>query len=378
MKNKILFFVFAFLFVLIWAWFYYINSNNYVQIKIAQEEIVKHPENLPKKEMANYTSFWYANLRADIYWLEAIQYIWWNALKSEYKKYLYKMLDLITELNPYFEKPYIIGQLLLPNYNDRYENLTNTEVDNYIKEWEEIWLKWIKNFCNMQKINEILKEDDLEKIWSEEKYKNPCISGTIAFNQWFLYYFYLKDSLKASDYYKIASANEDSLEWAKVMAAIMKWKWWDREKSIMMFLTLAKSSWENNESCSIFSDELEKVSYATFRNWIELSWDIIKNIEDLRKEYFEFNPDNEEELVLKDDCSNYINKWVRELNLHYIEEANKKYLKDTWENAKNAKELYDKWYIDFLPTDFQQYDDYWIIYEYDNETWNFDYEMGNY
>jgi hypothetical protein len=33
------------------------------------------------------------------------------------------MLEIITELNPYFEKPYLIGQLLLPNYNERYENL---------------------------------------------------------------------------------------------------------------------------------------------------------------------------------------------------------------------------------------------------------------
>jgi hypothetical protein len=34
------------------------------------------------------------------------------------------MLDLITELNPYFEHPYTIGQLLLPSYNPRYENIT--------------------------------------------------------------------------------------------------------------------------------------------------------------------------------------------------------------------------------------------------------------
>ena len=32
----------------------------------------------------------------------------WHALSSEYKKYLYAMLDIITELNPNFEHPYII------------------------------------------------------------------------------------------------------------------------------------------------------------------------------------------------------------------------------------------------------------------------------
>jgi hypothetical protein len=48
------------------------------------------------------------------------------------------MLDLITELNPYFEKPYIIGQLLLPNYNDRYESLSTDEQNSYNKQGQEI------------------------------------------------------------------------------------------------------------------------------------------------------------------------------------------------------------------------------------------------
>jgi hypothetical protein len=48
------------------------------------------------------------------------------------------MLDLITELNPFFEKPYIIGQLLLPSYNERYENLSNEKQIENIKQAEEI------------------------------------------------------------------------------------------------------------------------------------------------------------------------------------------------------------------------------------------------
>jgi len=39
------------------------------------------------------------------------------------------MIDLITELNPYFEHPYSIGQLLLPSYNQRYEDLSDNEQD---------------------------------------------------------------------------------------------------------------------------------------------------------------------------------------------------------------------------------------------------------
>jgi len=51
------------------------------------------------------------------------------------------MLDLITELNPYFEHPYIIGELLLPNYNYRYENLTQEEQNININQGIQIGLK---------------------------------------------------------------------------------------------------------------------------------------------------------------------------------------------------------------------------------------------
>lgn len=376
MKNKLIFFIFCFLMVWVFWSFYYVNLKNYEKIKEAESEIINHPEMLPKKEFANLVSFWFSNFRADIYWLETIQYIWWNALASEYKKYLFQMLDLITELNPYFEKPYIIWQLLLPNYNDRYENLSEKDQNFHNKKWEEIWLKWIKNFCDKKKIEKIIAEDDLEKIWTDPEYKNPCSSFQIPFWQWFLYYFYLKDNLTSSNYYKIASAQDDALDWAKVMAAIMRWKWGDREKSSMMFLTLAKA-WKQDDNCKIFSWELEKVIYATFRENIPLNWEVIKNIEDLRKEYFPFDKENEEKTIMESNCGNYINKTVRELNLYYLEEANKKYLEKTWKNASNAKELFEKWYINFLPTDFQQYDTYWIVYEFNSETWNFDYKMWN-
>lgn len=376
-KSKILFFVFV-IFLCFVLWFFYVtNWKNYEKIKELQMNLVEHPELLPKKEYAKYSSFWFSNLRADIYWLETIQYIGWNAVSSEYKKYLFQILDLITELNPYFEKPYLIWQLLLPNYNDRYEDLSKEEIKDYNKKAEKIWSKWIENFCDMEKVEKIKKEDDLDKIWNDKSYKNPCASFQIPFWQAFVYYFYLKDTLEASNYYKVASAQDDALDWSKVMAAIMKWKWWDREKSILMFLSLAKNA-DKDKVCENFSTELESLSYYTFQQGNELNGELIKNLESLRNEYFKFDEKDEQKLVLENNCWNYINKAIREFNLYYIEQANKKYFEDKKENAPNAKVLFDEKYLEFLPTDFQQYKDYWIIYEFDRETWNFDYKMGKY
>lgn len=363
------------LLILVLFWFFKINELNYQKEKQIQANLVEHPENLPKNDVAKATSFWFQNIRADFYRLKTIQYIWWNAINAEYKKYLYQILDLITELNPFFEHPYVIWQLLLPDYNERYEKLSTDEQKKYRDQAEQIWLKWIENFCNSKKIENIKKEDNLTKIWSEEKYENPCKSYQIPFYLAFIYYFYKNDPINASIYYKISSANKDSLEWAKILAAIMQWKWWNREKSIYMFLTLARSAIdekkEEDKPC------LELIS--AMDNIKNVNWSLIKDLESaLISIFWKFEEEKEKQFLDSNSCRNYVNKAVREINLFYLDSALKKYNETTWKNVKDAKELFDKWYIDYLPRDFQQYKDYWIIYIFNEKTWYFDYEMWNY
>jgi hypothetical protein len=42
--------------------------------------------------------------------------------------------------------------------------------------------------------------------------RNPCKDFEIPFQQGFINYFYLKDSLASSNFYKIASMNDNSVE----------------------------------------------------------------------------------------------------------------------------------------------------------------------
>ena len=355
-----------------------LNYENHLEIK---RNIVNHPENLPTKETAENTSFGFKNLRADFYWLQAIQYIGWNAMNSDYKKYLYIMLDLITHLNPYFEHPYIIWQLLLPEYNQRYENLSNEEQNKYINQWIELWLKWMKNFCEEEKIELIKNENDLNKLWKNKNIINPCKTYTIPYYLAYIYHFYKKDHIKASQYYKIASLNEDSPKWAKIMTAIMQWKWWNREKSYFMFLNIASSLNSSDNICLDFAYNLEKIGvWLFYEKNIKLDENLIEQTEITRKKVlWIFDEEKELEILSDMECWNYVNKAIRELNLAFIEEANKKYKVDNdWENAANAKELFENWYIKYLPIDFQQYENHWIMYEYNIDTWYFDYKMWNY
>jgi|GEM_PF-594417 len=227
MKQRKIYFYWIFVFFIlsfILGFFFKVNQENYKKITQIKEHTVKHPENLPTPQFARITVFGFKNIKADIYRLETIQYIGGNVIHAEYKKFLYKILDLITELNPYFENPYIIGQLLLPDYNYRYENLDEKEQERNLSEGEKIGLKGIKNFCDAKKLEKIKNEFDLKKIWTEEMYTNPCKSYKIPFHLAFIYYFYKKDPAIAAYYYKVTSANKDSVEGSKIMVAIMQGK----------------------------------------------------------------------------------------------------------------------------------------------------------
>lgn len=357
-----------------------LNSSNYQKIKEIKYNTVSHPEFLPKKEFLKISSFWFSNVRADFYRIQAIQYIGSNVIWAEYKKYLYAMIDIISDLNPYFEHPYIIWELLLPDYNDRYENRTKEEQEENINQALNIWLKWVKNFCDKDKLEAIKWEYNLQNLWTKDKYKNPCKSWEIPYYLAYIYYFYLHDGISRAYYYKVTSANTDSIEWAKIMAAIMQGKWWDREKSIIMFLNMAKTV-ENNKLCAQYSSELEQILLWVFTGKYSIDWTFIKQVDEKRK-LIEEALSSWKKLDSLDDtkCISYINKSVREINLYYLDQANKNYFKDKWENAINAKTLYDSKYINYLPKDFQKQEKSWreIIYTFDKDTWNFDYKFGNY
>lgn len=382
MKKKVLvssFILFTLLslvgFYVIW-WF--VNYKKHQDIKI---NLVNHPEFIPSSKVIKWASAWYYNIISDFYWLSAIQYIGSNAIWSEYKKYLYLMLNLITDLNPNFTYPYQIGELLLSNYNERYESDWLTKQNTYDKQALELWLKWIKLTCDSKKIELIKKEFDLPKLWEpNSKYANPCTDSNIPYFLAYIYYWNFHDWVKASEYYKITSANTDAPTWARIMAAIMQGKWWDREKSILMFLSLAESLWtENTKECRDFSTYLGWILNKWFQNNVSLNWEFLKWIEIYRKALEDKSWWSKEETVDKwTDCVRYLNKAVREINLAYLEKIDKKYFTDKGKHAFSAKVLFEDKYIDYFPIDYQWTKDFPLNYFYDKDSWHWDNKVEDY
>lgn len=371
--------LFLALWILLWS-FYNINYNNYVQQKQIDAVNVKHPENLPTSQSAKFRSFGFMNINADIYWLKAIQYIWTNVIKEDYKKYLWAMMELITDLNPYFESPYVIGQLLLPWDKYNRDEADSEQTEKNLEQAELLWLKWVHNFCDTEKVNAIIAEENLWAVLTDEKYKNPCQSYKIPYYLAYIYYFYLNDNSNAANYYKVVSAQEDAPGGAKVLAAIMQWKWGQREKSLYMFLSLADSTGSDGEACTFMSNELQIV-YEEIKNKARpLDGKLVQDIQTLWRQVLpELTEENESEVLDDTKCTNYLAKAIREINLMYIENADAKYVSDNPGeiSAYSPEKLFENWYIDFIPTDYQQYADKWygIHYKYSEDTKRFDYEM---
>lgn len=375
MKKNI--FTLLFLFVLIWwviffdyAW----NDINYPMHKEKKMNIVTHPEFIPSNTFVKIASSWFNNLVSDFYWLDSIQYIWTNAVSSEYKVYLFSMLNLITDLNKNFTRPYIIWELLLPNYNERYEKYTKDELKKFENQSIDLWLKWIKNNCDPDKVSLIKNEYTLNKLWSEEKYMNPCTEPLIPYYLAYIYYWNKYDWLKSSEYYRITSANNDAPKWSRVMAAIMQWKSWDREKSILMFLSLAESLWtEKTIKCKDFSSYLWDLIYNWIRNKAKFNWKFIKDVEAVRQDINNKLWEKESESIWDEtQCASYLNKAVREMNLAYIEQADAVYFEKNKTHAKDAEELMKNKLIDYLPIDFQQNGTIKMRYFYNSDTWHWD------
>lgn len=364
--------------------FVYSSEMNYKQHTEIKRAFVDHPEFIPTSKLIKLSAGGFQDIVSDSYWLSAIQYIGSNALGSEYKEYLYVMLNFITDLNPHFTFPYQIGELLLPSYNERYEKLSGTEIQKNTDQAIKIGLKGMEKNCDNNKVMKARNGYDLKKLWTDENYKNSCRDVMIPYYLAYIYYWNLHDGKKSSEYYRIAATNTDAPTGARTMAAIMQGKSGDREKSIIMLLSLAESIEGNkNTLCQQFSKELWGSLLKAFSAKATLTGEWLKMIELYRKDMIQkldegSGANNSGYQNIDNLCSTYLNKAVREMNLSYLEQADMRYFQDTKEHASVPSVLLAKKYIHYNPIDFQQdlENKQGIEYFYNTENKNWDYKMG--
>ncbi len=355
------------------VFFYISHGFGYKKHNEYDAVYIEHPEFLPQSEQANIVSFGFQKLSADMYWIKAIQYIGANVISEEYKKYLFVMMNLITDLDPYFSQVYAIGQLLLPDdHHSTWESTYNLQAKTLGK-------KWIEHNCDGDAVDRIFEQNDLYTILHDPLYANPCQDYRIPYYQWFIEYFYFDNYSQAAQYYKLVSAQKDAPDWAKNLVAIMTGKWAERDIAVRMFLSLAQDLTSQDDACSDLSMRLENAYEFLQSRSTPIPSSLIEELWVISKAFMPvFSEKIEAELMQKTQCTNYLLRSIREINLLYLEQAWERYLWD----APTAEDispdiLLKKGYIDIIPQDFQKYtdSDRGIIYFYDPNIQGFDYKM---
>ncbi len=367
------------------GWFFLWDATTVARVAHVRvrDGFVRHPEFIPDASYVKLVSSGFDSLLADLYWLSSIQYIGANVLEAEYKKYLYQLLNLVTDLDERFDYPYELGLLLLPSYNTRYEHFTEDERKFNVDQAVELGKKGLRRSCDAVKVRRILDEEDLERVLTSPELANPCRNPMIPYYLGYVEYWNRKDAKASSDYYKLAAANSDAPKGARIMSAIMRGKSGDRYKAILMFLSIAETlavEQPDAANCGKFAEELRNVVSEPFQKGIPLPGKFLSDVDAVRKGILaELGEDGADveigETHMK--CSTYLNKAVRELNLRYVEERDRDFAERTGRTVKDAKELFDAGGMDYLPKDFQTIDETTdIIYVKEDGHW--DYSAGRY
>lgn len=346
------------------------------------QNLVTHPEFIPAANDVRLVSSGFDNMIADFYWLSAIQYVGENAFGADYKKYLYELLTLVTDLHPHFTTPYEVGLLLLPEMNARYETITDAQQKANIEKGIMLGERGMSRTCDAAKISRILAEPELAKVWTDPSYANPCANPMLPYYLAYVEYYDKQNPEKSSDYYRIAAANSDAPTGARIMSAIMRGKSGNREKSILMFLSIAESlAGEKAAACGEAARLLRSRLLVPFAEGDkgEIPGEFIKKVDELRVEAVGKLQEKIDSGTSDMACSTHLGKAVRELNLEYLVRKDREFVARTGKTIADAYELKKAGGIDYLPKDFQKLDedDLEIIYV-KNEDGSWDYMSGKY
>lgn len=292
-------------------------------------------------------------------------------LLEMYDTYQY-IFSLLPESSEYYHR----AMLMLPF--DDYNNYGTKDflVKKSFELLESVSEIALEKFCQKDSLNEISLINDLKTLYNSYPKKDICIDYRIPASIWYYYFFYKKDIKRAIDYYKLASVsvyiddenyNLGYYEGSPILWSIFEQRLWSYQRSFSLFLELYENDRNiKTSSCGEFYDILKEYS-GKFNN--ALSWRDVQYINEKRTILlWEYDGHN--------NCSEKLNQSLRAINLYYLNQAfiKSKEIVSSWSLLSTPEQLYGEWFIDYIPLDYDQNDDYWIVYEYNPDYDNFHFQ----
>lgn len=264
--------------------------------------------------------------------------------------------------------------LLLPDVNERYETMGEDERKRHIAEAIQLGKKGIEKNCSQEKIAAISGQFNLKELNGRTDLREPCTDPMIPYYLGYVSYWNNHDPESAALWYRVAGMHENAPKGAVMMSAIMQGKTGNREKAIVMFLSLAENFATEKDGgvCLEVTGQLKQLLIPAFDQGVKLTPEFLRRVEEARIEAKRALGEKQEEIERTDIsayCSSYLDKSVREMNLQYIQDADERFFEQEKRHASDAKELLNRGYISYLPRDYQKGSDgYEVVYVYDSKT----------
>ena len=325
-----------------WGFLSYGTTRGYAEYQTGWEYRRLHPELIASSTIIKLFDMGHTTSYASWTWLSLIQYVGDNVGGNRFLTFSHRLLTQITDLHPYFTRPYEIDLILTPLSAG--ENITPEErVTSKIAATNAIALGDIglTRLCDMNKIEQIKKTEISEALWSDKSLKNPCASGMLPYYLAFTTYQMGENKAKASEYYKIASMNDDGPKASRILGILALSAEGDYMASALNFALIGSTGYDVDPySCrAVATDLIENLIAKRKPNitWINELNKADKNLKDTREEN---NPISNS----SDNCYDMTTRSIKSIYLSYVAGLAK------WTNAKNGNDLIRIGKLKIIPT----------------------------
>lgn len=304
-KHKKIFYIISIF--LCGASFFFLRNVLWNYYNDFEKQKISAPTFIPSEKYYQYTNIGFQAVRSESLRIQLWQLIAKNIFTQWYKDYLGVYIERITSIYPEFSSPYISAQLLLPGENEKYRNIDDSQLEKNNQTAVEISLKWIKHFCDSEKLKQVNFDFITKNIYLE-----PCRNTLIPYYLWYIYFVYLWENEKASYRYTVAASHKDAIPWAKNLALIMQSKAWKNHIAYELYLSMLETSAQKsqNKECLEIHKILKKRDFEKYPLTLQDQGYLTKIAETLYPILWE-NQD-------QSSCSYYAGRAIRELNLWYL------------------------------------------------------------
>lgn len=305
--------------ILLFAWweFYSFGTGQWFTEYITESDYRKsHPDILPSPITIRIFDMGHSTSYASFVWLQFIQYIADNLWGARYLDFSHAILEQIISLHPYFSRPYEVALILSPFSRMENQNIEQKIKNKIITEKAiKLWKEWIKLFCDTEKIEKIRKHKIWPELWNNEELRNPCIDGILPYLIAFAIYQGWDNKTESSEYYKIASMNDDAPVASRQLSIIALAAEWDFRLSAMNFALVGSDGYDI-EPYICRNIALQIVQDIEQQRWINADWiDELNRIESKLKDSRDpKNPISQS----NNNCYDMTSRSIKALYLWYI------------------------------------------------------------